>query len=222
MNLTSFASGIDIDAGEELPWDKPPRHHSFIAENIMPFATNMQVQVMTCGGLGGEAEEDGEGDDDWGEREDVQEEQGDVEQMGQVKRGWWPFGHSSEDDEDDDEDDSTDSTPTYAKHKSPTSAGRYVRIVLNDAVVPLTGINGCAEDDDGKCAFDAFVDGMKEVIGRVDFARDCGARDKEPGMGQEQGDGAEPVEAAEGNEGDDGDDGDEVDNAEETEAGEGQ
>jgi hypothetical protein len=48
-----------------------------------------------------------------------------------------------------------------------------IRIILNDAVVPLTGIRGCPEDDDGICPLDAFVSAMQTLIGEVDFAKDC-------------------------------------------------
>ena len=50
---------------------------------------------------------------------------------------------------------------------------RYVRLILNDAPVPLTGINGCVEDAQGLCALDAFVSSMQTLIGEIDFAHDC-------------------------------------------------
>ncbi|GFZ52138.1 hypothetical protein JCM24511_09911 [Saitozyma sp. JCM 24511] len=50
---------------------------------------------------------------------------------------------------------------------------RQVRLILNDAAVPLTGIDGCPKDEDGLCPFEAFVRGMKEIIAGVDFATDC-------------------------------------------------
>jgi hypothetical protein len=51
---------------------------------------------------------------------------------------------------------------------------KKVRLILNDAAVPLTGIRGCDEDEDGLCDFDAFVGSMQTLIGEVDYARDCG------------------------------------------------
>ena len=48
-----------------------------------------------------------------------------------------------------------------------------IRIILNDAAVPLTGINGCPEDEQGMCPLEAFVGAMQTLIGEVDFARDC-------------------------------------------------
>lgn len=54
--------------------------------------------------------------------------------------------------------------------KEPT----HIRWILNDAVVPLTGIKGCEEDNkDGLCALGSFIDGMKQRIAEVDFAFDC-------------------------------------------------
>lgn len=56
----------------------------------------------------------------------------------------------------------------------PTSSEpSHIRFLLNDAVVPLTGINGCAEDRDGLCKLSGFISGMKQQIQDVDFAFDC-------------------------------------------------
>lgn len=96
MNLTTFAATGD------LPTDRIPKHRSFIASKICPFATNMQLQVLKCG--------------------------------------------------------DADS----------------IRIILNDAVVPLTGIQGCPDDDDGICPLDTFMSAMQTLIGEIDFAKDCG------------------------------------------------
>ncbi|WVQ68657.1 uncharacterized protein L199_006866 [Kwoniella botswanensis] len=95
MNLTTFA-----ETGE-LPTDHIPKHRSFIASKIMPFATNLQIQVLTCSGT------------------------------------------------------------------------KKVRLILNDAVVPLTGIKECPEDDDGLCPLDDFVASMRELIGGIDFDKEC-------------------------------------------------
>ena len=189
MNLTSFASSLDYDAGEGLPWDKPPKHHSFIASEIMPFATNLNIQKLSCSGragseAGGSEEDDQEREDDVEDQADVNESHEDEvteDKRAKMKRGWWPpiLGGSDDSDDSDDSDSSeTSSSKNKHKTKKPANAGQYIRIILNDAVVPLTGINGCEENDDGMCSFDTFVSGMKEIIGRVDFARDCGVREE--------------------------------------------
>ncbi|KAJ7456109.1 histidine phosphatase superfamily [Mycena latifolia] len=49
----------------------------------------------------------------------------------------------------------------------------HIRWVLNDAVVPLTGIAGCKHNEDGLCELESFVAGMKQRIAEVDFAFDC-------------------------------------------------
>lgn len=62
------------------------------------------------------------------------------------------------------------------KCSSPETSGKsdkQVRLILNDAAVPLTGIDGCPKDEDGMCPFEMFVRGMKEIIGGVDLAADC-------------------------------------------------
>ncbi|KAJ6603247.1 histidine phosphatase superfamily [Mycena vulgaris] len=51
--------------------------------------------------------------------------------------------------------------------------GPQIRIIVNDGVVPLTGLAGCAAQKDGMCAVDAFVAAQKKVIGATDWAYDC-------------------------------------------------
>lgn len=49
----------------------------------------------------------------------------------------------------------------------------HIRFLLNDGVVPLTGIHGCTEDSNGLCALPSFISGMHERIGEINFAHDC-------------------------------------------------
>jgi hypothetical protein len=48
-----------------------------------------------------------------------------------------------------------------------------IRIVINDGVVPLTGIKGCPEQRDGLCPVERFVAAQKETIARTDWIHDC-------------------------------------------------
>nr|GAT44528.1 acid phosphatase [Mycena chlorophos] len=54
-----------------------------------------------------------------------------------------------------------------------TSAPTHVRWLLNDAVVPLTGIKDCPESADGLCPFDTFVKGMQQRLEEIDFFEGC-------------------------------------------------
>ncbi|KAH7928511.1 phosphoglycerate mutase-like protein [Leucogyrophana mollusca] len=49
----------------------------------------------------------------------------------------------------------------------------HIRFILNDAVMPLTGIKGCTEDQNGLCPLPSFISGMQERIGQIDFDFDC-------------------------------------------------
>ncbi|KAL0951349.1 hypothetical protein HGRIS_008053 [Hohenbuehelia grisea] len=49
----------------------------------------------------------------------------------------------------------------------------HIRWILNDGVVPLTGIRGCAADKDGLCSLPEFINGMRERIKEVDYRFDC-------------------------------------------------
>ena len=51
--------------------------------------------------------------------------------------------------------------------------GSFIRLLLNDGAVPLTGLAHCPKDKDGLCAVEDFVSGMKERIAEIDFAYDC-------------------------------------------------
>ncbi|KAF5349620.1 hypothetical protein D9756_008974 [Leucocoprinus leucothites] len=48
-----------------------------------------------------------------------------------------------------------------------------IRIIINDGVVPLTGIKGCPEQEDGMCPVATFVEGMREMIKSTDWIWDC-------------------------------------------------
>ncbi|KAH8929993.1 phosphoglycerate mutase-like protein [Atractiella rhizophila] len=48
-----------------------------------------------------------------------------------------------------------------------------VRFILNDAVLPLEDIKGCASDEEGRCKLETVVSALKERIQEVDFAEDC-------------------------------------------------
>ncbi len=48
-----------------------------------------------------------------------------------------------------------------------------IRVIVNDGVVPLTGIRGCPESADGACPVSVFIDAMREIIGETDWAWAC-------------------------------------------------
>lgn len=55
-----------------------------------------------------------------------------------------------------------------------SDSAKYIRWLLNDGAVPLTGIKYCEEpNQDGLCLFDNFVKGMQERVAEVDFQYDC-------------------------------------------------
>ncbi|KAK7468777.1 hypothetical protein VKT23_003278 [Stygiomarasmius scandens] len=60
-----------------------------------------------------------------------------------------------------------------ASFSSQNSGPTHIRWILNDAVVPLTGISGCVEDENGLCELDIFTSGMKQRIEEIDFNFDC-------------------------------------------------
>ncbi|KAI0652160.1 phosphoglycerate mutase-like protein [Trametes meyenii] len=102
LNFTTMA------ANGPLPIDHIPKHQTYTAQHLVPFASNLVGQVLSC-----------------------------------------PASHKS--------------------HKKES----FIRFLLNDGVVPLTGIAHCSENKDGLCAVADFVKGMKERIAEVDYEYDC-------------------------------------------------
>lgn len=51
--------------------------------------------------------------------------------------------------------------------------GPQIRIIINDGVVPLTGIQGCPKQKHGMCPVDKFVEAQKEIIKQTDWTYDC-------------------------------------------------
>ncbi|KAJ8699287.1 hypothetical protein PTI98_002418 [Pleurotus ostreatus] len=54
-----------------------------------------------------------------------------------------------------------------------STPGPQIRIIVNDGVVPLTGIKGCPEQRDGMCPVEAFITAQKEIIRQTDWNYDC-------------------------------------------------
>jgi len=55
----------------------------------------------------------------------------------------------------------------------PLRESEQIRVVINDAVAPLTGIEGCPEDADGLCPIPAFVAAQKKIIANTDWDWVC-------------------------------------------------
>ncbi|KAF9480866.1 phosphoglycerate mutase-like protein [Pholiota conissans] len=51
--------------------------------------------------------------------------------------------------------------------------GPQIRVIINDAVAPLTGIRGCPKQKDGMCPVETFVQAQKETIADTDWNWDC-------------------------------------------------
>ena len=48
-----------------------------------------------------------------------------------------------------------------------------MRIILNDAVVPLKGVGQCGDDSNGLCALDTVIAGWQQRIKDIDYDYDC-------------------------------------------------
>ncbi|KAI0928198.1 hypothetical protein AcW2_004285 [Taiwanofungus camphoratus] len=48
-----------------------------------------------------------------------------------------------------------------------------IRVIINDGVVPLTGIRGCPEQEDGMCPLSTFVEAQKAIIQETDWNYGC-------------------------------------------------
>ncbi|KAA1471725.1 phosphoglycerate mutase-like protein [Dentipellis sp. KUC8613] len=49
----------------------------------------------------------------------------------------------------------------------------HIRFMLNDAVLPMTGLKGCKANKHGLCAFDNFIAGMQARVDEIDYQFDC-------------------------------------------------
>jgi len=55
----------------------------------------------------------------------------------------------------------------------PSREDEQIRIIVNDAVAPLTGIEGCPKDADGMCPIPTFVAAQKKIIAETDWDWAC-------------------------------------------------
>jgi hypothetical protein len=56
----------------------------------------------------------------------------------------------------------------------PLKSSDQIRIIINDGVVPLNGIQGCPTQKEGMCPLDTFVTAQKEMISKTSWKRGCG------------------------------------------------
>jgi hypothetical protein len=61
----------------------------------------------------------------------------------------------------------------YSVLECTSAPGEQIRIIINDGVAPLTGIEGCPEQKDGMCPVDTFVKAQKKLLEHVDWEYDC-------------------------------------------------
>ncbi|KZT65932.1 phosphoglycerate mutase-like protein [Daedalea quercina L-15889] len=74
-------------------------------------------------------------------------------------------------------------SPTEETNSAATGPAPYIRFLLNDGVVPLTGISHCeTPDPNGLCLLENFIQGMQERIQEVDFVYDCYANYTPPAL----------------------------------------
>lgn len=67
------------------------------------------------------------------------------------------------------------SCPSSGQHSSSSasSTANQIRVILNDAVVSLTGIEGCHSQKDGLCPLDKFIKSQKKLVERSDWEWTC-------------------------------------------------
>jgi hypothetical protein len=53
------------------------------------------------------------------------------------------------------------------------STPEQIRVIINDGVVPLSGLGECGSTHDGRCALPAFVGGLKTLIAETDWDWGC-------------------------------------------------
>ena len=63
---------------------------------------------------------------------------------------------------------------TCTTSSASSGSEEFIRWILNDGVVPLTGIKHCERpDNDGLCRLGDFIQGMQERVTEIDFQEDC-------------------------------------------------
>lgn len=64
------------------------------------------------------------------------------------------------------------SCPAYPMQSDDAEAS-YIRIVVNDGPVPLTGVRGCSPSPSGLCPLATFIEAQKATIQEVDWEWGC-------------------------------------------------
>lgn len=64
----------------------------------------------------------------------------------------------------------------FSTHQTPDTSlsnPTHIRWIVNNSVLPLTGIQGCETNQYGLCKIGAFIEGMKTRIKEIDFMFAC-------------------------------------------------
>lgn len=64
---------------------------------------------------------------------------------------------------------------TAVKFSSPnrSKSNTFIRWILNDAVLPQTGMGECPKNSDGLCPLDTYISALKKRNGEIDFDFSC-------------------------------------------------
>jgi hypothetical protein len=65
------------------------------------------------------------------------------------------------------------SSPSAVLECTSVPGGPQIRVIINDAVAPLTGVRGCPAQRDGMCPVATFVAAQKETIRDTDWEWEC-------------------------------------------------
>jgi hypothetical protein len=139
------ALGLDLVKEKKLTSAKIPVPRQFIVSRLTPFGARLFVEVLDCDGSTEEEEEIG---DDGNKAIDASEKESEdrEEDKQQVRRG-----------------------SSVNKDK----ADYFVRLKLNNRILPLGSLKHCPEDKAGLCKYDKFVKSLDYALKQIDFEKSC-------------------------------------------------
>ncbi|KAF5101513.1 hypothetical protein D0Z00_000788 [Geotrichum galactomycetum] len=138
------ALGLDLVKEKKLTGTKIPVPRQFIVSRLTPFGARLFVEVLDCDGS---TEEEEEIEDDSNEVIDTSKEKSENMKEGQLARR----GSS------------------VNKNKS----NYFVRLKLNNRILPLGSLKHCPDDKGGLCKYDKFVKSLDYALKQIDFEKSC-------------------------------------------------
>jgi len=138
------ALGLDVVKEKKLTSAKIPVPRQFIVSRLTPFGARLFVEVLDCDGHAEQDEQEEDGSDNAPDASEGGSENRNEDKQQLARRGG-----------------------------NKPKADYFIRLKLNNRILPLGSLKHCPEDKSGLCKYDKFVKSLDYALNQIDFEKAC-------------------------------------------------